>query len=81
MSTQFEAAKARAEKTIRHYVGLFESKAEGCWPTEEFCDGLIAMAYTTGHLDEVGVQYWEQNLKRIKEDRWKASNVKIGVAA
>ncbi|XFB06397.1 hypothetical protein AAGT13_20855 [Azotobacter salinestris] len=80
-TSQFEAAKARAEKTIRRYVEMLERNGSNGWPTESFCEGLITMAYTTGHLNDVGVQYWKRHLKRIKEAHWKSVNVKIGAAA
>ncbi|WP_394543685.1 hypothetical protein [Azorhizophilus paspali] len=80
-AAQFEAAKGRAEETIRHYVGMFERNGSDGWPTAAFCDGLIQMAGVTGHLSEVSIKYWEQCLERIKDAHWKSINVKIGKEA
>lgn len=79
--SNFEAAKDRAEKTIRHYVSMFDRNGGAGWPTAAFCDGLIQMAGVTGHLNEVRIKYWEQCLEQIKDAHWKRVNVKIGKEA
>lgn len=58
MSMEWE--KAKAEQMIRYEVEL-QRKSQ--YPRDEFCTGLIQMAYALGLLTDTALGYWERSLE------------------
>ena len=51
---------------IRYEVEL---QRKSKYPRDEFCTGLIQMAYALGLLTDTGLGYWERSLEVAVESR------------
>ncbi|WKN20856.1 hypothetical protein [Azotobacter vinelandii] len=77
-ASQRELAKSKAEKMIRHEIDRI-SRSQ--FPRDDFCSGMIELAYELDLLTDNGHDYWRHSASIAVEDRRKQLNAKIGKEA
>lgn len=59
-ASEMEWAKAKADSLIRQVI---DRVGESIWPTPNFCNELIQMAYAAGLIGDVRLGYWQRRLE------------------